>query len=77
MFMPALIIFALLLLVAGAVQVVILFLNAMAIGLYRSLAEGVPEHDRPVAPGPGRRKTGPALTKAGLAQCLHPDVRSS
>lgn len=38
MFMPALIIFALLLLVAGAVQVVILFLNAMAVGLQRSFA---------------------------------------
>lgn len=37
MFLPAFIIFALLLLVAGAVQVVILFLNAMAVGLYRSL----------------------------------------
>lgn len=37
MFMPVLIILALLLLVAGAVQVVILFLNALTIGLYRSL----------------------------------------
>lgn len=37
MFLPAFIIFALLLLVAGAVQVVILFLNALAVGLYRSL----------------------------------------
>jgi hypothetical protein len=38
MLLPVLIIFAFLLLVAGAVELVILFLNAMAVGLYRSLA---------------------------------------
>jgi hypothetical protein len=37
MFLPAIIMFALLLLVAGAVQLMILFMNALAVGLYRSL----------------------------------------
>ncbi|MFE4543365.1 hypothetical protein [Arthrobacter sp. NPDC056727] len=37
MFLPALAIVGLLLLVAGAVQVIVLLLNAMAVGLYKAV----------------------------------------